>query len=591
MSATAVVRIADAVGAAAACWIDLVRRRAALVLVLVTAATGATAYLTASELTIDTDTSAMISPELPFRRHAEAFTRAFPQFVDSIVIVVEGETPDGAEDAAIALVDGLRRDPDLFGAVFAPEIEPFFTRNGLLYLDIDELEELSDRLADAEPMLADLARDPSLRGLFAILRLALDDMEAGKKVADGLADALRRIAAVAADSAAGGSRPLSWSELMRGSATEPTDRRRFIRIQPALDFTSLEPAARAMAEIRRIARDRNLTPEHGVRVLLTGSAAMATEELRSVSIGASTAGLISLVFVGFVLIVGLRSLRLVAAVLLTLMTGLVWTAGFATLAIGHLNLISVAFAVLFIGLGVDFGIHFGLRYKEEIDGGRDHASALAATARGVAWALTLCAIAAAGAFYAFWPTDYDGLSELGMIAGTGMFIALFTSLTVLPALLGIAPLKPRRRHAPTPGVTETLVRRHGRWLSSGAIVLGLGAATLVPGARFDSNPISLKDPSTELVRTFLELMRDSRTAPYTIEVVAANLAVARDLASRIERLDVVDRVVTLASFVPKDQAEKLDIIDAISIFLDPVARAETSIAPPDAARRRQAARA
>ena len=62
---------------------------------------------------------------------------------------------------------------------------------------------------------------------------------------------------------------------------------------------------------------------------------------------------------------------------------------------------------------------------------------------------------------------------------------------------------------------------------------GLGAAALVPAARFDSNPINLKDPSTESVRTFLELMRDSRTAPYTIEIVAADLAGARDLAARI----------------------------------------------------------
>ena len=219
-------------------------------------------------------------------------------------------------------------------------------------------------------LLADLARDPSLGGLFAILGLALDDIAAGAAVPGGFADALQRIAAVAADVAGGGSRPLSWTELMRGSATEPNDRRRFIRVQPALDFTSFAPAARAMAEIRRIARARDLTPEHGVRVLLTGTAAMATEELRSVSIGASRAGLISLVFVGLVLMIGLRSLKLVAAVLLTLVTGLVWTAGFATLAIGHLNLISVAFAVLFIGLGVDFGIHFGLRYKEAVDGDR-----------------------------------------------------------------------------------------------------------------------------------------------------------------------------------------------------------------------------
>ena len=591
MTGPLLARAIEAVGAAAAAWIDLVRRRAVLVLVLVAAATGAGAYLTISELTIDTDTTSMISPNLPFRRHAEAFMSAFPQFVDSIVIVVEGDTPDRAEDAAVSLVDGLGRNPDLFRTIYAPEIDPFFTRNGFLFLDTEELDDLSDRLADAEPLLADLARDPSLRGLFAILGLALDDIAAGKELPDGLADALRRIAAVSAASASGASRPLSWSELMRGPTTEPNDRRRFIRVQPALDFQSLEPAALAMAEIRAIARARNLIPEHGVRVLLTGTAAMATEELRSVSVGASTAGLISLIFVGLVLILGLRSLRLMAAVLLTLVIGLVWTAGFATLAIGHLNLISVAFAVLFIGLGVDFGIHFGLRYKEAVDGGLDHAAALGVAAHGVAWALALCAVSAAGAFYAFWPTDYDGLSELGVIAGTGMFIALFASLTVLPALLTIAPLTPRRRDAPKAGVAESLLRRHGRWLSASAIVLGLGAAFVVPSARFDSNPISLKDPSTESVRTFLELMRDSRTAPYTIEVVAADLGAARDLAARIGRLDTVDRVVTLESFVPEDQDAKLDTVDAMAVFLNPVVDAGAPLAPPNAAQRRAAARA
>lgn len=591
MTNTRLARAIEAVGAAAAAWVDLVCRRAMSVLVLVAVVTGISVYYTASELTINTDTTSMISPDLPFRRHGEAFMRVFPQFAHSIVIVVEGDTPDRADDAAASLVDGLKQHSDIFRTIYAPEIDPFFARNGFLYLDTDELEELSDRLADAEPLLADLARDPSLRGLFAILGLALKEIAAGKEMPVGLADALRRIAAVSADTASGTSRPLSWSELMRGSATEPNARRRFIRVQPALDFHSLEPAASAMAEIRRIARDRNLVPGHGVRVLLTGTAAIATEELRSVSVGASTAGVISLIFVGLVLILGLRSLKLVAAVLLTLVIGLAWTAGFTAVAIGHLNLISVAFAVLFIGLGVDFGIHFGLRYKEAVDGGLDHAAALGAAAHGVAWALTLCAFAAAGAFYAFWPTDYDGLSELGVIAGTGMFIALFASLTVLPALLTIAPLAPRRRHELKPGVAESLLRRHGRGLSASAIVLGLGAAVVAPSARFDSNPINLKDPSTESVRTFLELMRDSRTAPYTIEIVAADLAAARDLAARIGRLDTVDRTVTLESFVPEDQNAKLDIVDTMAVFLNPVFGAGAPLAPPDAARRRAVVRA
>ena len=108
--------------------------------------------------------------------------------------------------------------------------------------------------------------------------------------------------------------------------------------------------------------------------------------------------------------------------------------------IGTLNLLSVAFAVLFIGLSVDFGLHFALRYREELWRGFSQHEALVEAAKGGGGALTLCAISAAMAFYAFIPTDYVGLAELGLIAGTGMFVALFANLTVLPALIALWPL-------------------------------------------------------------------------------------------------------------------------------------------------------
>ena len=147
----------------------------------------------------------------------------------------------------------------------------------------------------------------------------------------------------------------------------------------------------------------------------------------------------SLVLVIGLLMIGLRSKRLVAATLLTLIMGLIWTAAFAIMALGTLNLISVAFAVLFIGLSVDFGIHYGLRYQEGMDRGEDHARALGEAAERTGGALTLCAVSAAIAFYSFLPTDYLGLAELGLIAGTGMFIALFANMTVLPAILTVLP--------------------------------------------------------------------------------------------------------------------------------------------------------
>ncbi len=559
-----------AFAAAAAWWVGVAARRAVAVLAAAAGLTAAAAVYTFDRLAIDTDTPALIAGDLPFKRDARAHNRAFPQAEDSFVVLLTGDSPDRADAAAAALARALRRDAR-FHTVYAPEIDPFFVRNGLLYLDADDLAELADRLADAQPLLARLAREPGLAALFDVLGRALAEAADGGDAPAGLADVVARIADVAASVADGTPRPLSWSDLIRGKASDADDRRRFIVVQPEIDYRSLRPARRAMELVRAHARALGLDPGRGVTVRLTGSAAIATEELESVARGARLAGAVSLLLVGALLVVGLGSLRLVAAVLLTLVAGLVWTAGLTTLAIGHLNLISVAFAVLFIGLGVDFGIHFGLRYKEEAARGLGPLEALPGAAAGVAGALGLAALAAAAGFYAAVPTDFAGLSELGLIAGSGMFVALFANLTLLPALLALLPVRaaPAAPAGPVRAAAAALVRRR-RPIAAAALALGVGAAALAPAARFDVDPIALKDPATESVRAFLELTRDSRAPPYTISAMLPDLDSAARAARRLDRLAEVDRTVTLAKLAPDDQAGKLDVIDGMAVFLAPI---------------------
>src|SRR5262249_31126051 len=158
------------------------------------------------------------------------------------------------------------------------------------------------------------------------------------------------------------------------------------------------------------------------------------EELKSVSEGAVSASLLSFGAVALILIFGVASARLVFWALVTLIMGLLWTAGFAIFAVGFLNIVSVAFAVLFIGIGVDFGIHFILRYQEELGLGNPNSGALRVTGATAGKAIALGAPTTALGFFAFTPTDYHGLAQLGLISGTGIFVAVVTSLTVLPAL-------------------------------------------------------------------------------------------------------------------------------------------------------------
>ena len=145
-----------------------------------------------------------------------------------------------------------------------------------------------------------------------------------------------------------------------------------------------------MDMLRATIKSLQLNSQRGVRVRLSGSAALAQEELKSVETGMGIAAILSLTLVFTLLITGLRSVKLVAATIITLIIGLIWTAGFAIAALGQLNLISVAFAVLFIGLSVDFGIHFALRYREEVLQGTEHGLALERTTQSVGGSLILC---------------------------------------------------------------------------------------------------------------------------------------------------------------------------------------------------------
>jgi uncharacterized protein len=550
----------------------LARRPVPVVVAFVVVAATALA-ITLQYLRIDTSTTEMISPDVSFRRNLTAFQQAFPEFSDTVVAVIEGGTPERVDQAAGALADRLRVS-DHFTAVSYPPGDAFFARHGLLYLPLGEFQALTERLAEAQPLLAALAEDPSLRGLAGFLDLALADPAEG-----GTAPELDRMLDAMADvveaQLAGQYGELSWrGALSGGDDASPT--RAVVMAEPRFDHASMAPAADAIAAVRFEAAASGIGPDNGLRLGLTGGAVLDTEELASAGTGALLAGCLSTVAVAVLLVWGLRSLRLSLATLLALAVGLVLTAGFATLAIGRLNLISVTFAVLFVGLGVDFGIHVVLRFQEALGGGDRKYAALRSAVAGVAGPLSLSALCAALGFLSFVPTDYRGLAELGVISAAGMAIAWAVSLTLLPALLAMlrAQLRPTGRGR---GGTQG-PGRPGLVIAAAALA---GAASLLalPALTFDFNPLHLKDPKSESVRIFNALAADPETSPHVIDVLAPTLEQADALAARLNARPEVGEALTLTSFVPETQDAKLELIDSLAFYLGPTLVAADPASP------------
>jgi len=551
-------------------WVTSVQRHASLVMVITLLITGGIFSYSLTHFNINVDTTSMLSEKLHFRKLEKDFSGVFPKLRDTIVIVLDADTEERARSARTQLAERLRKETGLFKSVYEPGGGSFFEKNGLLYLSVKELDDFADTLASAQPFLALLSQDLSVQGLFSMLTMALGHGEEIslkdlriKLLFDGMSEAFESVT---------NNRKyhLSWQGMMFGKEL-PKQRHQFIILQPYLDFTKLSSGEAPLETVRRVLKELGFHGEHGVTARITGDVALSHENLTEVRNSVGVATLVSLFLVGCSLYIGLgRSGRLVFASLTTLIIGLIWTTGFAVAFIGSLNLISITFAVLFIGLGIDYSIQFCLRYRELVVSGFDHGECIGMTAKGVGRSLLVSCIAIAIGFFSFVPTAYAGVAELGLISGMGMFISFFANLTILPALLTLLPLQ--RRDMPKSslgGMILTLPYKYPKAIRSVAIILGLGALFLLPKVYFDYNPLNLYDKKSEAIATVKDLFKDPNSSPWTISILVKDAGEAKALAEKLGNLKEVKMAITLSDFVPEAQPEKLRILSDIRLMMPP----------------------
>lgn len=558
------------------------RRRAAAVIILALACGAALAWYVARHISIDSDTDKLVDPNLPWQRAAADLDRQFPQNHDLVVAVVDGKTADQASAAAGALAAGMRREPQLFQYVRQPDVNPYFQRYGLLLLPEAQVQDFCDHMIAAQPFLGTLAADPSVRGVLDAVDLLAQGAVRGQASAAQIDPTLSALAASASAAADGRERPLSWQELFSGRAPGPGDLRHFVLARARLNFGQVTAGDAPVRAIHELAARDGLTPEHGVTVRVTGPVALNNDQLSALTESAVSSTVLCLGLLLLWLVVGLRSFRLVLAVTVTLIAGLIACAAFAVRFIGPFNPVSIAFAPLFVGIAIDFGIQFSIRYSaERLEA--DAGAALDRTAAGVGRPLTVAAAATAAGFLAFAPTRYLGVNDLGLIAGAGMVIALILNLTLLPALLSVlnVPGRPEAVGFAWGASADRFLARHRPAVFSVVGLAAVAAALLLPRLTFDFNPVDLENQHSESVRTLQDLTADPATSPYSIQFLAPP-AQAQAAAQRLNGLPEVARVLDLGVFVPGDQDAKLALIQDAASLLGPTLSPATVKPPPSA---------
>ena len=526
---------------------------------------GSSLHYTINNLGVNTNTAEMLSPDLPFQKSRQQTEAAFPHDAGAIILVIDAQTPEETSQAAIKLANTLAAQKQHFNSVYIPTENDFFKQQALLYLETDELEALATKLSDAQPFIGHLAQNLHLQGLFSIINKALNQKNSLPMDLEPLLNALNQSFHAEIQQQ---TYHLSWQELLTANKLNTESRRTLVIARPKMNFNEILPAELALTAARLTVK-KMMTQTSGLNIRMTGEVALEHEELESVTEGSAIAGIISLILVCSSLWFGLRSIKLLFATFLALIFGLILTAGFATIAIGHLNLISIAFAVLYIGLGVDYAIHLCLRYRECRALGMNNNKAISESIYSVGFSIFLCALTTSLGFLAFIPTDYSGVSELGLISGAGMFIGLFVSLTVLPALLTIFSLK-HVKPLPTSSAPLWLVNfpfHFSKPIKIVAILSSIGSIVVLTQLTFDSNSINLRDPRSESVSTIKELLTSKTDSPYALSALSDNLKQAQQIASDLKDLPVVDNTILLTDLVAKNQDEKLAIIEELDLIL------------------------
>ncbi|HEY7299866.1 MAG TPA: MMPL family transporter [Xanthobacteraceae bacterium] len=545
--------------------VGLCIKRPWLTVLLALALGGAATWYTARHFAIRTDVRDLLSANLPWSQRSFQYNKEFPQ--RGILVVVDAPTAELAEQATDELGNALRMHPERFRSVSQPGSGGFFEKNGLLFLPTAEVKRNMEGLKRADDLIGTLASDPSLRGSLDALSLALLGVERGEIELDDLTRPITMAADTVEAGLSGKPASFSWLALVSGQSPSPSELRRFLEVEPVLDFSALEPGRAATDAVVQIASELKLRDRYQARVRQTGQVAIDDDEFGTLKHNAVLNGTLSILAVLIILWLALHSFRVILAVVICVSVGLAFSTAVGLLLVGALNIISVAFFWLFIGLGVDFAIQFSVRYRAERHDYPDLGAALRSAALKAGGPLALAAAATAVGFASFVPTDYRGLSELGEIAGIGMLIAFVISITLLPALLALLkpPGEPSAVGFSWLAPLDRFLERHRIGVVIGTLAVVVLASPLLIFLRFDFNPLHLQNPNVESAKTFLELRRDPQTGANAVNIIAPNLDAADAQAHRLSMLPQVAQVRTLSNFIPSDQEQKIKLVrDAAS---------------------------
>jgi hopanoid biosynthesis associated RND transporter like protein HpnN len=543
-------------------------------------------WLAATRLEFQFGHTDLISAGDRYQQLDERDRLEFESVPERVVVAIRADDPEQAKGFAGALVRRWAQDSKIERVLYRIDLEPLKDR-ALWYLTPDALTTLHRELAAHQDQLGALAEARTLQDLFGRINHEITTTMVGRVFtgfledddADGTAPDLTLVLTLLRELNAwlDGSRIYRspWATALAGHATLPprdgylwSDDQRllFVLADPRRSETEFNRFSTAIAGIR--ADIRELQPAYpGIEVGLTGRAVIEADEMSAAQRDMTLATVVSMLAVAALFVAFFRGLIRPAIATLTLAVGLCWAVGFATLTVGHLNILTIVFMPMLVGLG-DHSIHFIARFEEERAATRSLDAALTRTFAGTGMGIVAAAGTTAAAFAMLVLTGFKGLVELGVISGAGILLSAGATLTLLPALLVLderrrgAP-RARRQDAPPPPDRVSWLSwlyRYPRATVAASVLLAAGGGFALTGVGFDGNVLQLQGNGTEAIVWARRIAEHTKRSVLFDEIVAGSLDEVAAKVAALEALPSVAEVDSILSVLPTNTAAKRDLI-------------------------------
>ncbi|WP_051241137.1 MMPL family transporter [Vibrio litoralis] len=523
---------------------------------------------------VDSDLNHLVKQDAPWRDNLDKTTQTFSDSESSLVIVVSGDDRQQVQQVTENLTNDFTQQPS-FKDVFAPSTLPWLKQQALWFLSDQEFNDFSQNLASLMPRLqrASMSQsqaDPTLpaKQLLAQLNQAVESkddnaarllIQALNQVSESNQSADHQQKAISQQKTATqkntATQGVNWFSLLFPETKQTSYQIISINAEP--DRSQKEPNRFIMETAQNIISQ--YSDVSGVQIRLTGQTALDFDEIKDANHSVKLAGTMSLIGLIVVLGFGIRSLRIIAASYVAVIVGLVWTLALGLWLVGNYNTISIVFLVMFIGLGVDFSIHFCLRIREEQGLHANNQATLLTSIRGTLTPLSLCALTSAIGFLGFYPTAYTGLAELGIISAAGMLMGLVATFSVIPVFFFLFGYPRKKQQAIEQEHSDEgywLVEHHKLVIGIAVVLLivaGIGASQM----KFDFSTLVLKSPKSESVNTLEEIQQQGLTSSYQMMMLAKTPEQAQQWQQQLAKLPEVSNALSINSFLPQDRNKKI----------------------------------